>query len=229
MVTPEIINYIRQQIAAGVSREQISINLKQNGWNDLDIAEAFNATTVPLGAAPLSLDKKTRQTIRNIIIFICVLVILFIGFVAATFFIKRNAPVVQSDEVNKIETSLPKDINFNDFKVALEKVPDTENSVAIFNALPQKEVTSDDRSLMNKYIAGSVSLDSSSLKQTKAILVKYKNVLDAFDAGAAKKYFQCPSDEYGIIPGKCPLNSARDAGLLVSIKSLVLSKDGKVA
>ncbi|MEI7709510.1 MAG: hypothetical protein WCI76_02235 [bacterium] len=37
MITPEIINYIKQQITNGVSREQISASLKQNGWNDADI------------------------------------------------------------------------------------------------------------------------------------------------------------------------------------------------
>ena len=54
MPTPEIINYVRQQIASGIPRDQISASLKQNGWNDLDIAEAFKASAISANTAEKS-------------------------------------------------------------------------------------------------------------------------------------------------------------------------------
>ena len=41
MVSLQLLNHVRQQLAAGVSREDISGKLVENGWNVADIHEAF--------------------------------------------------------------------------------------------------------------------------------------------------------------------------------------------
>ncbi|MES3004795.1 MAG: hypothetical protein V4690_01630 [Patescibacteria group bacterium] len=43
MINGEILAYVRQQLNAGTTREQISLGLKSNGWTDEDITQAFNA------------------------------------------------------------------------------------------------------------------------------------------------------------------------------------------
>ncbi len=52
MVTPELITYIRQELADGVSREDIVKLLTPNGWSPQDIAEAFTAVSAQRAIAP---------------------------------------------------------------------------------------------------------------------------------------------------------------------------------
>jgi len=48
MITPEIISYIKSQLASGIARDSISINLVKSGWQIQDIEEAFNSITTPI-------------------------------------------------------------------------------------------------------------------------------------------------------------------------------------
>lgn len=41
MVSLQLLNHVRQQLATGVSREDISKELVENGWNEADVHEAF--------------------------------------------------------------------------------------------------------------------------------------------------------------------------------------------
>jgi hypothetical protein len=42
MVNPELLNYVRGQLGAGISRDQIKKALATGGWSDQDASDAFN-------------------------------------------------------------------------------------------------------------------------------------------------------------------------------------------
>ncbi len=44
MITPELVTYVHQQLAAGISREDIKKSLVPNGWSTQDIAHVFATT-----------------------------------------------------------------------------------------------------------------------------------------------------------------------------------------
>ncbi|MBI2627311.1 hypothetical protein HYW72_00065 [Candidatus Nomurabacteria bacterium] len=47
MVTPELIEYIKGELAKGKTREKISAELASGGWNEADLSEAFR-TVIPM-------------------------------------------------------------------------------------------------------------------------------------------------------------------------------------
>ncbi len=47
MVTPELITYIRQQLAAGIPKEKIAKTLAPNGWSSQEISQAFLSISSP--------------------------------------------------------------------------------------------------------------------------------------------------------------------------------------
>lgn len=48
MTTPELIDYVKKGIEAGISRDLISDKLKAQGWNEIDITEVFSVVTGPI-------------------------------------------------------------------------------------------------------------------------------------------------------------------------------------
>ena len=42
MTSPELIQYVKNELARGTTRDIISDKLTTQGWNDLDILEVFN-------------------------------------------------------------------------------------------------------------------------------------------------------------------------------------------
>ena len=62
MITPQILDYVRQQLGAGVSREQILQNLSTQGWSQQDINEAFAAVKTTANVPqPPSVSSPTLQ------------------------------------------------------------------------------------------------------------------------------------------------------------------------
>lgn len=58
MINNELLNYIRQQLSLNIKREEITNNLKSQGWTDADISEAFTNVvpmSTPFVPAPTSL------------------------------------------------------------------------------------------------------------------------------------------------------------------------------
>ncbi len=47
MTTPELIQYVKNEVAKGTTREVISGKLKMQGWTDLDVLEVFNIINQP--------------------------------------------------------------------------------------------------------------------------------------------------------------------------------------
>ena len=116
MPTPEIINYVRQQIASGIPRDQISASLKQNGWNDLDIAEAFKASAISANTAEKSSLKYRAAIVAALVLAVGIGVLFFLQ--------KRgNNPVPQS----QIQESAK-----DDFKINYPTVPTAEKYANIF-------------------------------------------------------------------------------------------------
>jgi hypothetical protein len=58
MTTPQLLDFIRKQLAAGSSKEQIQAQLVSSGWNGADIQEAF--ATVGVGTTPPSVAPATH-------------------------------------------------------------------------------------------------------------------------------------------------------------------------
>jgi hypothetical protein len=78
MVNQQLLDYIKQQMQQGVSREQIKNSLTANGWQEQDIEEAFNnigASNMPTAysAAPLAASGRTWKMITGIVIGVAVL------------------------------------------------------------------------------------------------------------------------------------------------------------
>jgi hypothetical protein len=71
MITPQILDYVRQQLVAGVSREQILQNLSTQGWSQQDINEAFAAVEAtanvprPTSVSSPTLQKNPQTTTPN--------------------------------------------------------------------------------------------------------------------------------------------------------------------
>lgn len=91
MITPELITYIRKQLAAGVPRENIAKSLGQGGWSLQDLAQAFTvATTETSKATPMK--KK---------------LLLSVGFVAVSSLYAVYQYVANPQQAPAIVTSLP--------------------------------------------------------------------------------------------------------------------------
>ncbi|PIR68674.1 hypothetical protein COU48_02670, partial [Candidatus Nomurabacteria bacterium CG10_big_fil_rev_8_21_14_0_10_03_31_7] len=54
MTNPQLIDFIKQQLQVGLTKEKISSKLLANGWNSQDIEEGFKATGIPISSAPVS-------------------------------------------------------------------------------------------------------------------------------------------------------------------------------
>ena len=54
MINQQLLDYVRQQLATGVSKEEISKSLIAAGWQASDVNEALNQVTAQRSSAPLS-------------------------------------------------------------------------------------------------------------------------------------------------------------------------------
>lgn len=54
MTNPQLIDFIKQQLQVGLTKEKISSELLANGWNSQDIEEGFKATGTPIPSTPFS-------------------------------------------------------------------------------------------------------------------------------------------------------------------------------
>lgn len=67
MINPQLLDYIRQQLAGGVSKEDTVKSLIANGWQVPDINEAFSslekAPSIPLGTVPAIVPNGSVNTV----------------------------------------------------------------------------------------------------------------------------------------------------------------------
>ena len=111
MVNQQILDYIRQQMQQGVSREQIKSSLMTNGWQAQDIEEGFNNIDAPnistaYSAAPVAASGGVWKMIAGIIIGVAVL-----GggaYLASQTILKsEEAPKISNEVVNQLPTETP--------------------------------------------------------------------------------------------------------------------------
>lgn len=95
MITPELINFIKQQISVGVSREQISQTLQSNSWSLADIDEAFHQLAFPV-QVPVTANKNMRWLLWIIII----ILLSGVGYVIWAFGFQQKVKNVSSDQDN---------------------------------------------------------------------------------------------------------------------------------
>ncbi len=69
MVTPELLTFIKAELAKGVSRDTIITLLKQNRWMDVDINEAFNnisSPSRPVYTPPVQQPVQPAQPVKQV-------------------------------------------------------------------------------------------------------------------------------------------------------------------
>lgn len=111
MTNQQILDYIKQQIQQGVSREQIKNSLLTNGWQAQDIEEGFNNIDVPniptaYSAAPVAASGGAWKIIVGIVIGVAVL-----GggayLASQTVFKSEEAPKISNELVNQPPAETP--------------------------------------------------------------------------------------------------------------------------
>ena len=232
MITPEILNFIKQQTTSGASREQISSLLKQNGWVDADIAEAFTASvsgnksivSTPLSPPTQFMPPQIQQPIaphRSVLKYIVVVVILLalLGSAGFFYFTRANNTTVATDQ-QKTTVANSQDNPSDILKIAYAPVPPEENSASIFRVIATSTISSADAAFLQKYYNPYVATNTPPLSESRKILLKYKDLLTAFENATNKKYYQCVGDG-------CSLSFIREIVRLATLNTFVLYKDGK--
>lgn len=95
MITQELVNFIKQQISVGVSREQISQTLQSSGWSPTDIDEVFRQLAFP-AQLPVAANKNMRWLLWIIII----ILLSGVGYVIWAFGFQQKVKNVSSVQDN---------------------------------------------------------------------------------------------------------------------------------
>jgi len=123
MITQELIQYVKSEIAKGVNRDVIFSKLKTQGWTDSDIIEVFdiimstqneNTTEVSYDVSPV--EQNIKKNYMKIGLFIIIPIILILGgFVvyASGYFITPSKLFSNWINLSKENTSLSFDFNLN--------------------------------------------------------------------------------------------------------------------
>lgn len=95
MITPQLLDYVAQQLQQGVSQDQIRSSLLANGWQEADVSEAFasinarNMSTQPgivrPGQFPGGFQQSSQKPNNAPLIVALVLFVMLIGAVGAAF------------------------------------------------------------------------------------------------------------------------------------------------
>jgi small-conductance mechanosensitive channel len=72
MINQQLLDFIKQQLVKGLTREKITSDLLANGWTMQDVQEAFNALTI---STP-SVQEKTHSS-RKILLYLSIIILLF--------------------------------------------------------------------------------------------------------------------------------------------------------
>ena len=111
MVNQQLLDYIKQQLQQGISKEQIKSSLMTNGWQAQDIEEGFNNIDAPnistaYSAAPVAASGGVWKMIAGIVIGVAVL-----GggayLASQTIFKSEEAPKISNEVVNQLPTETP--------------------------------------------------------------------------------------------------------------------------
>ena len=159
MTTPELIQYVKNEVAKGSTREVISGKLKMQGWTDLDVLEVFNAVNQPVlnpiinpivntATNPISgistmhmhsslaTEPKSGKRLLKYFIIGLVLLILLVGGAlayASGFFLSTSKLFSQMTDSSKNNKTVKFDLNLNVDASAM-KIPESSISLGTGDA-----------------------------------------------------------------------------------------------
>lgn len=110
MANQQLLDFIKQQMQPGISREQIKSSLMANGWQAQDIEEGFNSLNLPASPQQYSATSANSPAkVWKILAGVLVGVAILGGgaYFASKTFLKSEAPPKISNEVtNKLPTEI---------------------------------------------------------------------------------------------------------------------------
>lgn len=228
MITQQIVGFIRQQLASGLTQEQIAASLKQSGWADADIAEAFQSSVDDVNPVATATSVETAGGSKKIVLAIAIVFIVACAAAGGFYLWNKSSSAVSEKSATEntrisIEDRAAAENNALAADVyvpqAYVRIPDANNSAVIFRTVASSTFTKIDRDFLNAFSA----TNTPPVNESRIIVAKYKNILAAFEAGVSKGSFQC-----SLLRGdSCPLNIVRDAAKIALINAFVLSADGK--
>lgn len=116
MVNQQLLDYIKQQLQQGTSKEAISSNLLTQGWQVSDIEQAFNLTTLPNQSNPIGSttsqpfstfsQQQPRGSNKTLLVVFSAIGVLMIGGVAFGYFYYLQSPeqIIQKMIIKLSET-----------------------------------------------------------------------------------------------------------------------------
>ena len=111
MLNQQLLDYIKQQLQQGTSRDQIKNSLMSNGWQPRDIEEGFNAINSPVPAeqSPVSLIKPATAIWKIVAVSLVGVIIVGGGiyFAFQKFLKTEETPKVSNEVSNQIPTNQP--------------------------------------------------------------------------------------------------------------------------
>lgn len=116
MTNQQLLDYVRQQLQAGISKEEIKKALLDSGWQESDIDEAFSSISSFENAAEDKPAGGQRQlTNKNIITGAVVVGLLIAGYFAWGLYFKKDALALAMEKAKEI-TSYKFKIELSDFQ-----------------------------------------------------------------------------------------------------------------
>ena len=208
MINQQLLDFIKQQSQQGVGNDEIRKSLLANGWQSVDIEEAFGTPQIPV-------QPKKRRWKKIILITIGVIVLLIIALLSLprflNLFAKDIAPIDDSDLSLKVVT-----------------VSNNENAyfdlIKLENAIYEPEGKSQ---IILDMLAGKTWDD----KIAEEVVSRNAQAFGYFAEAANKPRFQDPisADPANITPNAVlpKMNSWRTMARLSAIKAMYLAKQGK--
>ncbi len=210
MKNKELLDYIEQQLQQGINKEDIKNLLLPQGWQEQDIAEAFQAIEEPTAKLP----KKGKW---KLVVLIVSIIAILVGFFIL-FFPKINGSSYKD---------IPK-IDDTDLSLKVVIIPKKDNAYYDLIKLKYIIYNPDWRS---KDVLGLVSGKVWNDKLAEDIISKNTKTFEYFAKAANKPEFQDPifanpaNDTSGTT--LIPVNTWRNVARLSAIHALYLSKHGK--
>lgn len=99
MVTQQLIDYIKQQLQNGISKENIKSALVANGWNENDIIQALNTLDNQPTQTNLTPTAGKQSTSSKKIYYVVFAILLLVAGIAGGFFYLKNKTSLLSDKV----------------------------------------------------------------------------------------------------------------------------------
>ena len=124
MINQQLLDFIKQQLSSGSTKEKISSDLLANGWTAQDVQEGFNALTIPATpvssvpstpATPSFVQKKSHSGMK---IFFTVLVLFLLAGGASAYYFKDRLvklPIIQFFPSQEIAPVQPQAVDTIDY------------------------------------------------------------------------------------------------------------------